>query len=664
MSKASVLRVFISESLAAASREILAAVDKVVAGYEEEALGLRRELDRQREQLELLQLLHPPDYTGRGQNITGNQRHEKVERESLDQTKHNQNMRHFDPEMQWERGSSEAQNHVDLKIRIIEDTTTDVLSNDVLKNCPVLNLQSPGGLSESEFLLLLRSKFPQLDRNLPFEVCTSDRRKRLQPLRLNKLTAEEISGRIGKDKAMIFIRLKRIDGPLECVAAESVENSPTTTSVLGMAEINNSSPIDVDHMFDGSAAEQTCGAMTLEKDGILGQVEDNSTEKSEKDVNDEKETRINKKVLVVSDDEWEPASKAHRGKVRMKKAKKQKRTDPNVLFCKICNAFQNSEVEFIKHVHSHAADPGGLCSVCGETTQSLVDHLHCFHKTLVCHICGDSFHFKNSFDEHVASHSGEKSHKCHVCNAEFALEESLNHHRTLHEADSAHKCSICQEVFALKEELQAHRRTHAVTKLHQCGVCGKSLSDYRSLSRHKMTHTAERPHSCHVCGRRFKLIGTLRTHEKIHTNRERSFLCDVCCKMFLTSKQLQIHMRQHTNEKPYQCSKCGKDFATRGALTVHMRVHTGEKPYPCPYCGCAFKRKSNLDEHVTVHSGIKPFVCGICGKACARKTHLTVHMRTHNGEKPYKCNVCDKGFTQSHCLKTHRKTHQMSEPTD
>lgn len=56
MSKADVLRGFITDRLTAASQEILAAVDRLVAGYEEEASGLREEISRQRRQLEALQV--------------------------------------------------------------------------------------------------------------------------------------------------------------------------------------------------------------------------------------------------------------------------------------------------------------------------------------------------------------------------------------------------------------------------------------------------------------------------------------------------------------------------------------------------------------------------------------------------------------------------------
>lgn len=54
LSTVQILRGIITEKLTTAAQEIFAVVERTVTGYEEEASGFRKELDRQRRQLEVV----------------------------------------------------------------------------------------------------------------------------------------------------------------------------------------------------------------------------------------------------------------------------------------------------------------------------------------------------------------------------------------------------------------------------------------------------------------------------------------------------------------------------------------------------------------------------------------------------------------------------------
>ncbi|KAM4551027.1 uncharacterized protein sall2 [Odontesthes bonariensis] len=54
--------------------------------------------------------------------------------------------------------------------------------------------------------------------------------------------------------------------------------------------------------------------------------------------------------------------------------------------------------------------------------------------------------------------------------------------------------------------------------------------------------------------------------------------CRFCGKVFSSDSALQIHLRSHTGERPYQCPVCLSRFTTRGNLKVHFLRHREQNP--------------------------------------------------------------------------------------
>ncbi|KAJ8683873.1 hypothetical protein QAD02_019665 [Eretmocerus hayati] len=162
-----------------------------------------------------------------------------------------------------------------------------------------------------------------------------------------------------------------------------------------------------------------------------------------------------------------------------------------------------------------------------------------------------------------------------------------------------------------------------------CKECGKVFNAHYNLTRHMPVHTGARPFICKICGKGFRQASTLCRHKIIHTK-----------------------------EKPHKCATCGKAFNRSSTLNTHTRIHANYKPFVCEFCGKGFHQKGNYKNHKLTHSGEKAFKCNICNKAFHQVYNLTFHMHTHNDKKPFACSICGKGFCRNFDLKKHmRKLH-------
>merc|ERR1711860_174737 len=98
-------------------------------------------------------------------------------------------------------------------------------------------------------------------------------------------------------------------------------------------------------------------------------------------------------------------------------------------------------------------------------------------------------------------------------------------------------------------------------------------------------------------------------------------------------------------KKTEECQICGKVVQR---MDLHMKVHSEFKPFKCELCNKAFTYSSRLSNHIrTTHTGTKPFKCKLCDKRFSQLSNLSSHMQTHAGsrQKSFKCEICGRRCT-------------------
>lgn len=347
--------------------------------------------------------------------------------------------------------------------------------------------------------------------------------------------------------------------------------------------------------------------------------------------------------------------------------------------CSVCDCVVPNAKALRAHkltVHNVTSQTRHKCMTCEEVFPNdykFSEHLR-IHP-LECKLCGRLFYRRQNIQLHMRRHLGIKPYKCEVCQKSFLTKQKLDEHRNVHTGEAPIKCNLCEETFRRHSNLVQHRNRHHLNvkkkiKDYIC-FCKEIFHSKKKLAWHQEIHAAK-PKSCTQCNEKFIHMSSLTRHmRRAHNDRflpnghksAENVECPICKGVYLKSS-LEVHIRNHSGQRPYACLICNKDFTTKWNLKLHKWTHASRvsKPFKCDQCKGAFIRESDYTAHMNSHKSIRPYTCNYCGAQFIRKYNCQRHVKEHENEKMFNCKVCGKCFHRSYYLKDHMRIHSGVRP--
>uniref|UniRef100_A0A3Q3MNW9 C2H2-type domain-containing protein n=1 Tax=Mastacembelus armatus TaxID=205130 RepID=A0A3Q3MNW9_9TELE len=213
-----------------------------------------------------------------------------------------------------------------------------------------------------------------------------------------------------------------------------------------------------------------------------------------------------------------------------------------------------------------------------------------------CSLCTKTFISSAHLTLHLASHNKERKFRCSTCGKYFHQSSHLMAHKIIHSGDRPFKCPECGKTFGRASHLKTHRRLHTGEKPFKCTCCEKSFTQKAGLLAHVRLHTGERPYKCEQCGEAFRSLALLLSHkaekssaqaipvsspESVQHQKAKcsqdDLKCGVCCRTFVRSSYIRLHIHLKKGQRPYHCKVCNKTFVKLDTFVNHCDKHLRQK---------------------------------------------------------------------------------------
>ncbi|VVC98038.1 unnamed protein product [Leptidea sinapis] len=177
-----------------------------------------------------------------------------------------------------------------------------------------------------------------------------------------------------------------------------------------------------------------------------------------------------------------------------------KRTHETGTFkCSFCDKIFTTKIRKMcheKYTHNTNARYTTNCPHCDQSFNSYYQrnrHMFKEHNTAAatykCNVCDKSFILKSKLTSHIKKvHLMERNHICPDCGQGFFIKQSLDEHMIKHNGERVFKCLVCHKAYARKKTLREHMRIHNNDRRFKCGLCGQAFVQKCSMKSHMLSN--------------------------------------------------------------------------------------------------------------------------------------------------------------------------------
>ena len=88
-----------------------------------------------------------------------------------------------------------------------------------------------------------------------------------------------------------------------------------------------------------------------------------------------------------------------------------------------------------------------------------------------CTLCGIMLSTQRSLEQHMLTHTGEKSFKCSQCKFSASTNANLKVHFLTHSGEKKYKCKLCEFTTYTSGKMTKHMKSHSGRKILKCKMC-------------------------------------------------------------------------------------------------------------------------------------------------------------------------------------------------